>query len=134
MSKASLRIIADAMREMGLAYGFMEYAGELVYPYFVGEYTEQAPTTEDGLQVTNFMLTGFSRGSRLEPDEAWLALEEAREQIAQYFGMVSGKTVISDNGSGVAVFYENALVVPTEDATLKRIQINLHIKEWKVSV
>lgn len=127
MSKASLRIIADAMREMGLAYGFMEYAGELVYPYFVGEYTEQAPTTEDGLQVTNFMLTGFSRGS-------WLALEEAREQIAQYFGMVSGKTVISDNGSGVAVFYDNALVVPTEEATLKRIQINLHIKEWKVSV
>ena len=126
MSKASLRIIADAMREMGLAYGFMEYAGELVYPYFVGEYTEQAPTTEDGLQVTNFMLTGFSRGS-------WLALEEAREQIAQYFGMVSGKTVIADNGSGVAVFYDNALVVPTEDATLKRIQINLHIKEWKVT-
>jgi hypothetical protein len=126
MSKASLRIIADAMREMGVAYGFMEYSGELVYPYFVGEYTEQAPTTEDGLQITNFMLTGFSRGS-------WLALEEAREQIAQYFGMVSGKTVISDNGSGVAVFYENALVVPTEDATLKRIQINLHIKEWKVT-
>lgn len=126
MSKASLRIIADAMREMGLAYGFMEYSGDLVYPYFVGEYTEQAPTTEDGLQITNFLLTGFSRGS-------WLALEEAREQIAQYFGMVSGKTVISDNGSGVAVFYENALVVPTEDATLKRIQINLHIKEWKVT-
>lgn len=127
MSKASLQIIAEAMREMGLAYDFMKYKGELVYPYFVGEYTEQAPTTEDGLQITNFMLTGFSRGS-------WLALEEAREQIAQYFGMVSGKTVISDNGSGVAVFYENALVVPTEDATLKRIQINLHIKEWKVSV
>lgn len=126
MSKASLQIIADAMREMGLAYGFMEYAGDLVYPYFVGEYTEQAPTTEDGLQITNFMLTGFSRGS-------WLALEDARERIAQYFGMVSGKTVISDNGSGVAVFYENALVVPTEDATLKRIQINLHIKEWKVT-
>lgn len=126
MSKASLRIIADAMREMGLAYGCMEYAGDLVYPYFVGEYTEQAPTTEDGLQITNFMLTGFSRGS-------WMALEEAREQIAQYFGMVSGKTVIADNGSGVAVFYENALVVPTEDATLKRIQINLHIKEWKVT-
>ena len=126
MSKASLRIIADAMREMGLAYGFMEYSGDLVYPYFVGEYTEQAPTTEDGLQITNFMLTGFSRGS-------WLALEDAKERIAQYFGMVSGKTVISDNGSGVAVFYDNALVVPTEDATLKRIQINLHIKEWKVT-
>ncbi len=126
MSKASLRIIADAMRELGLAYGFMEYAGDLVYPYFVGEYTEQAPTTEDGLQVTNFMLTGFSRGS-------WLVLEDAREQIAQYFGMVSGKTVILDNGSGVAVFYENTLVVPTEDATLKRIQINLQIKEWKVT-
>ena len=126
MSKAALQIISDAMRELGIAYGFMEYAGKLVYPYFVGEYAEDEPDTESGLQDTTFLLTGFSRGT-------WESLEDAKERIERYFGMVSGKTVITDSGSGVAVFYERALVVPTEDAALKRIQINLHIKEWRVS-
>lgn len=128
MSKAALRIVSDALRKMGLAYGFMTYNGDPGRePYFVGEYNEEAPMNEDGLQVTAFLLTGFSRGS-------WLALEDAKERIERYFGMVSGKTVIADNGTGVAVFYERALVIPTDDAELKRIEIYLQIKEWKVSV
>ena len=126
MSKAVLKLISDAMQSLGIAYGFMEYNGNpLVYPYFVGEYSEEEPFSEDGLQNTTFMLTGFSRGS-------WLDLENTKEKIIKYFG-TSGKTAILDNGSGVAVFYNNTLVVPTEDADLKRIQINLYVKEWRVS-
>lgn len=126
MTKAALKLISDAMQSLGIAYGFMEYNGNpLVYPYFVGEYSESEAITEDGLQETTFMLTGFSRGS-------WLSLENAKEQIIKYFGM-AGKTAILDNGSGVAVFYDNTLVVPTDDADLKRIQINLTIKEWRVN-
>lgn len=127
MSKLALQIVSDAMREMGLTYGFVTYNGNpVVYPYFVGEYAEEAPVNEDGMQATTFLITGFSRGS-------WLALEDAREQIERYFGMVSGKTVVADNGSAAAVFYERTLVIPTDDAELKRIEINLHIKEWKVN-
>lgn len=126
MSKAVLKLISDAMQSLGIAYGFMEYNGNpLVYPYFVGEYSEEEPYSEDGLQSTTFMLTGFSRGS-------WLDLENTKEKIIKYFG-TGGKTAILDNGSGVAVFYNNTLVVPTEDADLKRIQINLYVKEWRVS-
>ena len=109
-------------------YGFAEYAGDpVVYPYFVGEYTETESTTEDGLQETTFLLTGFSRGT-------WLELEEAKEKIENYFNQVSGHTVISDSGSGVAIFYAHSLIVPTGDAELKRIQINLSVKEWKVTI
>ena len=126
MSKAVLKLISDAMQSLGIAYGFMEYNGNpLVYPYFVGEYSEEEPYSEDGLQSTTFMLTGFSRGS-------WLDLENTKEKIEKYFG-IDGKTAILDNGSGVAVFYSNTLVVPTEDADLKRIQINLYVKEWRVN-
>ena len=126
MSKAVLKLISDAMQSLGIAYGFMEYNGNpLVYPYFVGEYAEEEPTSEDGLQTTTFMITGFSRGS-------WLDLENTKEQIIKYFG-IGGKTAILDNGSGVAVFYSNTLVVPTEDADLKRIQINLYVKEWRIN-
>ena len=127
MSKQVLKIISDAMSSMKLEYGFVTYSGKPVkYPYFVGEYTETESVTEDGLQETTFILTGFHRGT-------WLELENAKEKIETHFNQVSGKTVITDRGSGVAIFYANSLIVPTGDAELKSIQINLHVKEWKVT-
>ena len=126
MSKESLKIINEAMTALGLNYSFMEWNGEPVYPYFVGEYQETPSLNEDGLQESTFLLTGFSR-------ESWLALEDAKEKIETYFNKVGGKTVITDNGSAVAVFYGNSLIVPTGDAELKKIQINLLVKEWKVN-
>ena len=80
---------------------------------------------EDGMQESTFMLTGFSRGT-------WLELEETKDKISSYFNKVGGRTVIADDGSAVAVFYSNSLVVPTGDAELKKIQINLDVKEWSV--
>ena len=128
MSKQVLKIVSDAMTELGIEYGFGVYEGNpIAYPYFVGEYTETEPYTEDGLQEITFLLTGFTRDS-------WLTLEDAKERIENYFNQVSGKTVIADNGSAVAIFYANSLIVPTGDAELKSIQINLHIKEWKVTI
>ena len=127
MSKQVLKIVSDAMESLGLEYGFGEYSGNpIVYPYFVGEYTETEATTEDGLQESTVLLTGFSR-------DKWLTLENARESIENYFNRVSGKTVITDSGSGVAIFYAHSMIVPTGDAELKSIQINLSVKEWKVN-
>ena len=126
MSKEGLKIIKDAMKALGLNYAFMEWNGKPVYPYFVGEYQETPPLNEDGLQESTFLLTGFSR-------ESWLALEDAKEKIETYFNKVGGRTVIADNGSAVAVFYSNSLVIPTGDAELKKMQINLDVKEWKVN-
>lgn len=130
MSIEGLRIISEAMGELGLNYSFMEYhieKGEKPsYPYFVGEYQEMPPTNEDGMQETAFILTGFSRDS-------WIVLEDAKKKIASYFNKVSGKKVIADNGSAVAIFYASSLVIPIEDAELKKIQINLVVKEWSVN-
>jgi hypothetical protein len=128
MSKQVLKVVSDGMKSLGMEYGFGTYAkNPVVYPYFVGEYTEREATTEDGLQESTFLLTGFHRGT-------WSELEDTKERIEQYFNQVSGKTVITDNGSAVAVFYGNSLIVPTGDAELKSIQVNLIIKEWKVTV
>ena len=120
-----LNVIASAMSDMKLNYAFMEWKDEPAFPFFVGEYQESPSLTEDGLQETTFILTGFSRGT-------WQELEQAKEKIEKYFSKVSGKTVITEQGSAVAVFYSYSLVVPTEDAELKRIEINLDVKEWKV--
>lgn len=129
MTSKPLQIIADAMDALGIEYGFGVYrgnaAGKIVYPYFVGEYTETPPLYENGLQESAVMLTGFHRGT-------WEQLEAAKAKIENYFNKVSGKTVMADDGSAVIVFYDNAIVIPKEDAELKSIQINLSVQEWSV--
>ncbi len=126
MTKEILKIISDSMESLGLNYEFMEFTSSIEYPYFVGEYGETEPLTEDGLQESSFILTGYSRAS-------WLSLENAKESIEAFFDPISGHTEITSSGSGVAVFYSNGFPVPTGDADLKKMQINLTIKEWKVN-
>lgn len=123
MTKELLNFVSVELDSAGVNYEFGEWTSEIVYPYFVGEYQEIAPTTEDGLQESTFILVGFTRGS-------WLDLENARERIERKF---SNKMVILENGSGVAIFYAGSMIVPTGDAELKRIEIRLDIKEWKVN-
>ena len=130
MSIDALEIIKNAMKEMKLSYSFMEYkikSGEtLPKTYFIGEYQELEPTSEDGEQDNVFILTGFSR-------DTWIRLEEAKNKIKKYFPLIEGKTATTESGSVVAVFYSNGFPVPTEDAELKKMQINLTVKEWRKS-
>ena len=126
MTQKALKIIKKAMYTFGLEYGFMRYSKRpVVYPYWVGEYQENPPVSESGHSTSTFMLTGFHRGT-------WEDLETQKERIENYFNKVSGKVVMAEDGSAVAIFYANSLIVPTGDAELKRIQINLDIHEWSV--
>ena len=126
MTKTALKIINKAMESLGLEYGFIRYNKKpIVYPYWVGEYQESPPADESGHSTSSFMLTGFHRGE-------WEHLETQKERIENYFNKVSGKVVMAENGSAVAIFYASSLIVPTMDAELKRIQINLDVHEWSV--
>ena len=127
MSKQVLKMVSNAMEALGLEYGYVTYRKKpIMYPYFVGEYSETEGFTESGLQEGSFTLNGFTRGE-------WLTLEDARERIENYFNKISGRIVMVEDGSAVAIFYANSLVIPTGDAELKRIQINLTTKEWSVT-
>ncbi len=131
MRKETLKIIAEAMVTMGIHYEFMEWTVKPSYPYFTGEYQEFEPSGEHGEQETSFILTGFARDTG-KGKTAYLSLEDAKEKIAAYFPMVGGRVVTTESGSVVAIFYANSFDVPTGDAELKKIQINLMIKEWSV--
>lgn len=120
MTKEVLAFIDNQLSTSNINYEFGEWTSEVVYPYFVGEYSEIESMTEDGLQETDFILNGFSRGK-------WIDLENARQTIENLFNIT---TIL--NNIGVVVLYSGSLVVPTGDAELKRIQINLRVKEWKV--
>ena len=122
MTQETLKYISDTLTAAGINYEFGEWTSDIVYPYFTGEYQETPATSEDGLQETSFILNGFSRGSYLD-------LENAKRTIENLFAYCA---TILDTGTGLCVDYDNAFIVPTNDAELKRIQINLSIKEWRL--
>lgn len=124
MSEAALKFISDLMDNIGIPYAFLEWEEKPPDDcYFVGDYIEEdSPTREeDGHQSTTFILRGFTRKSAL-------LLEQAKAKIEKSVAV----TAILEDGSGIAVFYGNGNHVPTGDAELKSIKIDLNIQEWKV--
>lgn len=124
MSIASMGYVKDMMEGIPLPYSFMRWNDKTIPDvYFVGEYNEIPSTTreENGRQDVTVILRGFTRGD-------WLLLEEAKAKIEKR----CAKTVILPDGTGLAVFYDSAMPVPTGDADLKSIKINLTIQEWRV--
>lgn len=125
MTDRALKYIADSMNELGINYSFAEWKGKIVYPYFVGEYQEAESMNEDGMEESTFILTGFSRST-------WADLEEVKKKIKQHFNPIAGASIVEELGNVIVVFYNNSLIVPNQDAELKKIQINLTVKEWSV--
>ena len=118
-----LKFISDHLNAAGIPYEFGEWSSDIQYPYYVGEITEEEPMTEDGAERSTLILNGFHRGKYID-------LENDKAKIKQLFHPVCGLRGQTDSGA-IAVFYGNAFYVPTGEAELKRIQINLKIKEWK---
>ena len=118
-----LKFINEQMEILGIPYEFGEWTSDVTYPYFVGESTEENPETEDGRQDITFILNGFNRGNFSD-------LENAKEQIKKHFHPVHGLRVQTESGA-ITAFYGGSFYVPTSEADLRRIQINLYIKEWK---
>ena len=81
---------------------------------------------KDGYEKSTFTLNGFMRGS----EGCLLKLEEIKAKIKKHFHPICGMRGTTESGA-ITVFYGGAFYVPTNEAELKRIQINLIIKEWK---
>lgn len=127
MKEATMNWFANWMDGLSIPFDFMEWKSKPPDRYFVGEPNEAVMTTmeEDGRQDSTLMLRGFSRLD----GTAWRVLHQDAETIRKNLP----QTAILPDGTGVAVFYAGATPVPTGDAQLKSIKINLDIKEWSVN-
>lgn len=125
--KEVLNYISTELERVGVPYEFLEWTQAVTYPYFIGEYNEFEPTLESGECDKTFILSGFCRGK-----DARLKLEEMREKVESAFPAKDGNLATLNSGSVVAIFYGSAFYVPTGEAQLYKIQINLSIKLWKV--
>lgn len=119
----ALNFINEQMSILAVPYEFGEWTQDIQYPYFVGEITEDETMTEDGAETSTLILTGFHRGKRI-------VLEEIKQKIKKHFPAIHGLRASTDSGA-IAVFYGGAFFIPTGEADLKKIQINLKIKQWK---
>lgn len=128
MQKETLKFISDALASAGIPYEFDEFNSsiESLDRFWVGEYQEIEPMTEDGQEETTFILTGTAK-------EDILILENDKKTIKGLFPSIEGCRAILDNGSGVAIFYAHSFKIPTDTDFLKKMQINLKIKEWMVN-
>lgn len=118
-----LKFINEQMDMLAVPYAFGEFPAPVVYPYTVGEITESPTVTEDGYEESTLLLTCFHRG-------AYMDLEQIKAKIKAHFSPIIGLCGRTDSGS-IAVFYDGAFYIPSGEAELRKMQINLKIKEWK---
>lgn len=121
MTIETLSYINRLLADLGINYSFSRWNGELVFPYWIGEYSETDSMYEDGMVESNFILTGTT-------EESWLSLQEEKERIEK---LLRDKTTVLNSGIGLSISFESSLIVPTESDTLKRIQMNFSVKEWR---
>ena len=124
MIETILGIIKDETKTIDVPYAFMRWASNTApNRHWIGEYTESPTLTEDGAEEYELLLTGTTKGT-------WSLLMQDSEKIESHFPRIEGLRKTTEKGA-VAIFYENSLPVPTGEADLKRIQVNLRIKAWK---
>ena len=121
MKSETLSYLNGLISGAGVNYAFARWNGEITSPYWVGEYSELEGLYEDGMTESELILTGTSEGS-------WMGLQEEKERIER---LLRGRTSVLASGMGLAIDFEQALVIPTESEMLKRIQLNFSVKEWR---
>jgi len=123
MIETALGIINTELKEIDVPYEFMRWTSPIKDRYWVGEYSETPTDTEDGYEEGTLILTGTTKN-------LWSVLMQDRAKIKDHFSKIDGLRTSTDKGT-VVIFYDNSFPVPTGEADLKRIQVNLQIKAWK---
>lgn len=123
-----LKFINEQMGIIAVPYEFDAWTSEIIPNlYFVGEITESPTMTESGFEESTMLLTGFCRGKMID-------LLTAMEKIKSHFSPVHGLRVTTSSGSTIAAFFDGYFSIPSGEADLKKIQINIKIYEWKGAI
>ena len=123
MTETILGILEKELTSIAVPYELMQWTADLEDRYWVGEYSETPTDAEDGSKELSLILTGTTKGS-------WLLLQQDRAKIEDHFPSVGGFRQTTNKGA-VVIFYATSFPVPTGEADLKRLQVNLQVKAWK---
>lgn len=96
------------------------WSGPLKFPFWIGEYQETNYLYEQEYHEYSFTMMGTTKGT-------WAQLEADRDKIVN---LLSNHGGLVKQGHSIAIFYDGAMMIPSQDETIKRMQINFTIKEW----
>lgn len=125
MTLAAMKYITDLMDSIGVPFAFMRWNDEIPPRYWVGSCIEPVSLTreESGRQDTTLYLQGYAG------KEDWMLLFQDKENIEKH----AANTAILPDGTGIAVFYAGADIVPVGDSDIVSMKINLDLQEWRVN-
>lgn len=109
-----------------LPYQFFEWGTKVSYPYWIGEYSEVSISAEDGSGEDVMMITGTTKTGVID-------LEDGKEILQKAFPKISGYHAVLDSGTHIIAYYDTTTMIPTDGNDIKRLQVNLQIKSWKVN-
>lgn len=109
-------LLSQANINYSLADGTDE---DLMFPYWTSEFSTVASGEEDCILNNELSLTGIGK--------SWLTLKNQEGTIIE---MLDGYRTELPSGSAILISYESSIVIPCEDASLKRIEMTFSIKEF----
>lgn len=123
MIESILATVSNELNSIGVPYAFMRWTSPVNGRFWVGEYSQTPTDTEDGCEEGTMILTGTTQ-------KEWLELMKDLAKIKDHFPNEYGLRIPTATGV-VVIFYGHGFPVPTEEANLKRLQVNLQIRAWK---
>lgn len=115
--------VNEQLTQLGIPYAYMEWTQGVNFPYCVGECIEFPTENEHGCTESTFILTVVGRNDYAE-------LYAIRDIVLRAFPPV-GKAIQNPDGSVVVIHYSDSLPIPSEDTTIKRLQINLDVFKFE---
>lgn len=92
---------------------------ELAYPYWTSEHSSLGSGMEDGIVDSELSLIGIGK--------SWLSLKQDELTILE---TLNGYRASLPSGSAVYLVFDSSIIIPCEDAELKRIEMKFSVKEF----
>lgn len=124
MTLEAIKFINEKLSEV-IPYEFNLWTDEITYPYWVGEVGETQINRELGEETTSVFVTGTTKGSFSDLEKQKSLIEKVIPRIDGAFKKVSDSHIIR-------VYFNGCSPTPTDNNNIKRLQITLEVKEWRL--
>lgn len=125
MTSECLKYMNSLFESLEIPYEFLQWNSPNVpNTYWTGEYIDNEPMNEDGMEGASFILTGVTNRKFIE-------LETVKQKLKSHITN-EGMTAVLESGSVIAVTFVDAQPLPSVEYGVHRLQITLNIREWRI--
>lgn len=125
MTSEGLKYMNSLFESLEIPYEFLQWNSPNVpNTYWTGDYIDNEPMNEDGMEQTSFILTGVTNRKFIE-------LETVKQKLKSHITN-EGMTAVLESGSVIAVTFVDSQPLPSVEYGVHRLQITLNIREWRI--